>query len=44
MMATPLVVWERKKERKKEDVLTRMTSARADDSLQGFEDRASVSL
>jgi hypothetical protein len=45
MMATPLVVWERKKERKKEDVLMRMTSARVDhDSLQGFEDRASVSL
>jgi hypothetical protein len=39
MMAT-IVIWERKRERKKEDALTRMTSAaRVDDSLQeGFED------
>jgi hypothetical protein len=44
MMTTPLVVWERKKKRKKEDALTRMTSARVDDSLQGFKDQASVSL
>jgi hypothetical protein len=43
MMAS-IVVWERKKERKKEDALTRKTSARVDDSLQGFEDRVSVSL